>query len=208
MRSSCFSFGVRNCSSAFFCFQCRVRCCSTAFIFSVFHGVRSTRAAHVRENAKTKNQSGATAAHSIGEAKAALHGPLDSRNKPEDSRKVPFRFGLSKIKVIWASVPVEDFAMCVGQNGTQWDASKRCLQLPAGFGTEVCSGECRNLHHSRAKGRGCHKMSQNVTPEKGVFRASIVVCPKMSPNVAVPKRSFRPGGPTSGVQRFATEKRK
>ncbi len=86
--------------------------------------------------------------------------------------------------------------MRVGQNGTEWDTKKRFLAPP------VASNRPRRCSEHLA----CHKMSQNVTPGKGVFQALFEGCPKMSANVRARKKIAFAGRleAKSGVQHFAT----
>jgi len=95
------------------------------------------------------------------------------RPNAEKIPKVAFTFTHSNLLLYWALMPEEGLAMCVEQNGTFWDTKR---------GT---------LHACRVR------MSQNVTEchtEKRCQRRRVAIrtlaCPIMSPNVAVPKRSF------------------
>jgi len=94
-----------------------------------------------------------------GTYRAALH-------IEDKSFEVVFTFGFSKIQVIWALVPAEGFAMCVGQNGTREKGDFIC---PGSFGTGVRCSVVASASNSCAKGPGCHKMSRIVTPKKGVW---------------------------------------
>jgi len=117
---------------------------------------------------------------------------LQIRNKPDNSRKVLFRCGCSKIQMMWALVPAEGFRHAPA---TDCNAQKRCPQLPGRFGTEVRSGEDRSPIVLVPQAG----MSQNV-PKCPRFQ-KIVICSRgparlagptrVSANVRAGKRSFR-----------------
>jgi len=105
----------------------------------------------------------------------------------------PYVLTLSAIQVYRALMPGEGFEMFVQHNATDCNTKKRCLHLPGGFGTGVCFCEGRILRYSRAEGRACPKMSQNVPLRQKLARrpaGSVRKCPQMS---APGKRCFAQG---------------